>query len=120
MTTSAQRRSHARHRAATPRSRQLDLFIAERETPLVGLGVKLDRPVDRDRACCGNIFIIGPGKGPHAGELSCADCGQHRGWISNATAYWIESVVARFGTPATPISVRKSHTHEEEVPAQKN
>jgi hypothetical protein len=90
------------------RSRQLDLFLAEPQTPLVGLRVKLDRPADRDRACCRNICTIGPGKGPHAGELICADCNQHRSWISNATAYWIERVIARFGAPTSPIVVRKS------------
>jgi hypothetical protein len=87
------------------------------ETPLVGLRVRLDRPVDRYRPCCRNLCIIGPAKGPHAGELICADCGQHRGWISNTTAYWIENVISRFGAPTTPIVVRRSHIYKEEVPA---
>ena len=88
------------------------------EAPLVGLRVRMDRPVDRDRPCCRNFCTIGPAKRPHAGELICADCGKHRGWISNATAYWIESVIARFGVPTTPIMVRKSHTYQEEAPIQ--
>jgi hypothetical protein len=83
---------------------------------LIGLKVKLDRPVDRARPCCENICTIGAGKGPHAGELICADCGQHRGWLSKSTARWIESVITRFGAPNTPIVVRKSHTYEEEAP----
>jgi hypothetical protein len=96
---------------------QLDMLAAaEPKKPLVGLCVKLDRPVDRDRPCCRSICTIGPGKGPHAGELICADCGQHRGWLSKPTAHWIESVIARFGAPTTPIVVR-AHTYEEEVPA---
>jgi hypothetical protein len=66
-------------------NRQLDMFVAEPETPLIGLRVKLDRPVDRDRPCCRNFCTISFSKGPHAGELICADCGQHRGWISKAT-----------------------------------
>jgi hypothetical protein len=83
---------------------------------LVGLQVKLDRPVDRERPCCRNICVIDPGKGPHVGELICADCGQHRGWLSKPTARWIENVVTRFGAPTTPIIVRKTHTYEEEEP----
>jgi hypothetical protein len=83
---------------------------------LVGLRVKLDRPVDRERPCCLNICIIGPGGGPHAARLTCTGCGQHRGWLSKSTARWIESVITRFGAPTTPIVVRKSHTYEEEAP----
>jgi hypothetical protein len=98
------------------RSRQLDLFLAEPQTPLAGLRVKLNPPADHDRPCCANFCTIGPAKGAHAGELVCADCGQHRGWISNATACWIESVIARFGAPTTPIMVRRSP----EAPTQKN
>ena len=40
--------------------------------------------------------------------------------FGNATAYWIENVIARFGTPTTPIMVRRSRTYKEEAPAQKN
>jgi hypothetical protein len=83
---------------------------------LVGLTVKLDRPVDRERPCCHNVCTIGAGKGPHAGELICASCGRHRGWLSKPTAQWIEHVVTRFGAPTTPIVVRKSHTYQEEAP----
>jgi hypothetical protein len=85
-------------------------------SPLIGLKVRFDRPVDRERPCCRNICIIAAGKGPHAGELICTSCGQHRGWLSKATAQWIESVVTRFGAPTTPIVVRKAHTFEEEAP----
>jgi hypothetical protein len=84
-------------------------------SPLLGLRVRLDRPVDRERPCCRNICIIGPAKGPHAGELHCADCGQHRGWLSKSTGQWIEHVATRFGAPTTPIIVRKAHTFEEEA-----
>src|SRR5262245_22335137 len=79
---------------------------------LVGIRVKLDRPVDRDHPCCRNVCTVGAGRGPHAGELICSDCGQHRGWLSKSTAHWIETVVARLGVPTTPIVVRK----EEEEP----
>jgi hypothetical protein len=81
---------------------------------LVGLQVKLDCPVDRERPCCLNICTISPARGPHAGELVCAGCGQHRGWLSKSAAQWIEHVVTRFGAPTTPIVMRKSRPYEEE------
>jgi hypothetical protein len=83
---------------------------------LIGLKVKLDRPIDRGRPCCLNVCVIGAAHRPHAGELICAGCGQHRGWLSKATAQWIEHIVTRFGAPVTPIIVRKAHTFEEEAP----
>jgi hypothetical protein len=79
---------------------------------LVGLVVKLDRPMDREHPCCRNICVIGAARGPHAGELVCTGCGQHRGWLSKTTAQWIESGVRRFGPPTTPIVVRKTNTYE--------
>jgi hypothetical protein len=82
---------------------------------LIGLKVKLDRPVDREAPCCQNICTIGPAREPHAGELICADCGQHRGWLSKSTARWLEHIAARFGAPEV-ITVRKAHTFQEEVP----
>jgi hypothetical protein len=85
-------------------------------TPLLGLTVKLDRPVDRDRPCCNNVCIISAAEAPHAGALHCADCGQRRAWLSKSTAQWIEHVVTRFGAPTTPIVLRKSHTRREEAP----
>jgi hypothetical protein len=91
----------------------VDLFGAP---TLIGLKVKLDRPVDRERPCCRNICTISAGKGPHAGELTCTGCGQHRGWLSKSTAQWIEHVVTRFGAPTTPIVVRSSTLEQEEVP----
>ena len=93
---------------------QIDMFNASKNNGLIGLRVKLDRPVDREKPCCRNICIIGAGKGPHAHALHCSDCGQHRGWISKSTATWIEQVVTRFGAPTTPIVVR-NHTFEEEA-----
>jgi len=74
---------------------------------LTGLLVKLDRPT-----CCQNICVIGPGKGPHTGELRCTDCNQHRGWLSQETACWIASVIATFGRPVEPIVVHKTRDSE--------
>jgi hypothetical protein len=84
---------------------------------LLGLKVKLDRPIDHDRPCCNNICTIAAAEAPHAGILHCAGCGQRRGWLSTLTARWIETVVLRFGAPTTPIVVRKSHTDQEEEPS---
>jgi hypothetical protein len=42
---------------------------------LLGLHIKLDRPIDRERPCCRNICTIGPGKHPRIGILRCAYCG---------------------------------------------
>jgi hypothetical protein len=81
---------------------------------LIGLRVKLDRPIDKERPCCRNFCIIGPARGPHAGELSCADCSQHRGWLSKPTAQWLKTVVKKFGAPTSPIIIRKSHLYQED------
>jgi hypothetical protein len=92
---------------------QLDMINGD----LVGLEIKLNRPVDRERPCCRNVCTIGAARGPHAGELICTDCGQRRGWLSQSTAQWIREVVARFGAPRTPIIIRASsfyHQEEEE------
>jgi len=83
---------------------------------LTGLKIKLDRPVDRERPCCLNVCTIGAARGPHAGELICASCGQHRGWLSKSTAQWIGHVATRFGAPTTPIVVRGSTLEQEGAP----
>jgi hypothetical protein len=75
---------------------------------LIGLRVKLARPIDQKKPCCRNLAIIGAGSGPHAGEFRCVDCNRHRGWLSQSTASWISEVVNRFGAPTTPIVVRPS------------
>jgi hypothetical protein len=82
------------------------------------LKIKLDRPVDRERPCCRNICIVAT-----AYELTCADCGQHRGRLSPRTAQWIEHVATRFGAPeiitvrfgAQIITVHKAHALPEPV-----
>src|SRR5262249_383522 len=63
---------------------------------IAGPKVKPDRLVDRKRPCCKNICIITAG-----GELVCADCGQHGGWLSEKTTRWIEHIATRFGAPET-------------------
>jgi hypothetical protein len=78
---------------------------------LVGLKVRLDRPIDIEHPCCENVCTIGAGRGPHIGELVCTGCGKHRGWLSRQTAQCIESVATRFGAPEI-ITVRQAHTYE--------
>jgi hypothetical protein len=76
---------------------------------IAGLKIKLDHFVDRKRPCCKNICII-----TASGELVCADCGQHRGCLSEKTTRWIEHVATRFGAPTTPIVVRALEQEEGE------
>jgi hypothetical protein len=95
----------------------LDMF---ERNPLIGLRVKLDRPIDRDQPCCRNFCVIEPGRPPYAGALVCIDCGKRRGWLSQTTARWIASVAGRFVAPTRPIAVRKAHVFQEEVPPEKN
>src|SRR5262249_39179121 len=64
---------------------------------------KLDRPMDREHPCCRNISTIRKGKGPHVGELRCADCNQHRDWLSFEVACMV------FGLPQAPIVVHELH-----------
>ena len=59
---------------------QLDLMP---DNPLFGLQVK----IERQKACCGDIALIGHGKGPHYAELICASCGRHRGWLSKKNGF---------------------------------
>jgi hypothetical protein len=97
-------------------SAQHEMFVAEPradaspagESPLIGLKVKLDRPVDRERPCCRNVCIVSAGKGPHAGALVCADCGQHRGWVSNQSYKFLAETVRLFGRPTEAIEIRAS------------
>jgi hypothetical protein len=83
---------------------------------IIGLKVKLARPIDQQKPCCRNLAIIGEGKGPHAGALRCADCGNHRGWLSKTTAAWIETVINKFGAPAIITVMRPSSLDQEEAP----
>ena len=57
---------------------------------------------------CGQsaLSLIGPGRGPHAAEMRCKNCEQHRGWLSRETHRFIAETISRFGCPTTPIKVR--------------
>jgi hypothetical protein len=78
----------------------LDLF-GNPVTP--ALRVRLDQPL---KACCGNIAVVAPGKGPHAAELRCAGCDSHRGWPRRETLDFLTDLSQRFGAPAEPMILR--------------
>jgi hypothetical protein len=67
--------------------------------------------IDRERpfCCTTNVCVIGSGKGPHVGELRCADCGRHRGWLPKEAFCWFESVVAIYGPPVKPIEMAQDY-----------
>src|SRR5262249_53181929 len=79
----------------------------------VGLKVKLDRDIDREKPCHDNLAVIHPGKAQHAGEFRCAICGAHRGWCSQATHNLICETVRRFGAPGEPIIVRQNQQEKQ-------
>ncbi|MFL6797478.1 MAG: hypothetical protein ACJ8F3_08715 [Xanthobacteraceae bacterium] len=92
------------------RPAQLDLFVAPPTqphlpaSPIVGAPVRFaERNCDR---CGHEKALIGEGRGPHAGEILCARCHSHRGWLAKSTAAWLGSVVTKFGAPTTPIVLR--------------
>jgi hypothetical protein len=68
------------------------------------LRVRLDRTIDQRMTCCGsNVASVHCGRGPHAAELRCANCGAHRGWMpKKAHAFLIQTAT----TPAEPIILR--------------
>jgi hypothetical protein len=80
----------------------------EPQSSVIGTRVKLDRTIDRAKPCCENIAVIHPGKAQHAGELRCADCGAHRGWLPQQVHAFIQETAARFGAPTEPIVLRDS------------
>jgi hypothetical protein len=75
--------------------------------PLFGLEVAIESKTARP--CCehGDLAVIGHAAGPHAAKLTCASCGQHRGWLSKHTAEKIEKIIKQFGVPTEPIILRR-------------
>jgi hypothetical protein len=74
---------------------------------IVGIKVKLDRYIDREKPCHDNLAVVHPGKAQHVGEFRCAACGAHRGWLSQASRNLILETVRRFGAPPEPVLVRQ-------------
>jgi hypothetical protein len=86
----------------------LDLFDAtplrpEPQSPPIGIVVRLDRDIDRQRPCHDNVVTIQPGKASHAGELRCAKCNAHRGWAPEAMSDFVTETAKRFGPSQTII-----------------
>jgi hypothetical protein len=68
--------------------------------------VRPERATDRRNPCCRNLALVHEGKGPHAGELRCADCGRHRGWVSKRPANFLLNINVHFGVPTEPPVIR--------------
>jgi hypothetical protein len=69
---------------------------------LLGMHLRLDRACDRKNGCCRHMGVIGPGKGPHAFSLRCADCGRQRGWMKQHAADLLRAM-AKDGRLKSPI-----------------
>jgi hypothetical protein len=82
--------------------------------PLIGRAVTMDTPC---RACGSATALIGPGGGPHLGELRCSSCNKHRQWIGRssytAIAKFVAKIADTFGAPETIkfIKDRRSESH---------
>jgi hypothetical protein len=72
---------------------QQDMFT--QASPLCGVQVKLARNIDQQQPCHRNVAIVHPGKGPHAGELRCADCDRHRGWLSKEAGARLLAIIEK-------------------------
>ncbi len=80
---------------------------------------RLDREIDRQKPCCGNVAVIRPGKGPHAAELRCETCGNHRGWLRAEALTFIESLAQHWSASTEPLILRdttiQDHTMEKKT-----
>jgi hypothetical protein len=79
----------------------------EPHSPAIGMMVRLDRDIDRQKPCCSNTAVIRPGKAQHAGELRCATCNKHRGWLPQTVLNFITETTQRFGAPPEPVVIRQ-------------
>jgi hypothetical protein len=70
------------------------------------LRVRLERSIDHEAGCCSNVATVHIGRGPHAAELRCSDCGAHRGWLPKEAHDFVTQLAARFGAPVEPIILR--------------
>jgi hypothetical protein len=71
--------------------------------PLAGLRLRLEG--EYAHGCCKNEAIVHAGKGPHAAELRCADCGKHCGWLPRGAANWLLDVLSFW-----PEAKQRTHT----------
>jgi hypothetical protein len=72
---------------------QTEPFEHTPSSPINGMRLRLERKEDK-KGCCQNIAIIRAGKAPHVGELRCAECDRHRGWLPKEAANWLLTVLA--------------------------
>jgi hypothetical protein len=78
-------------------------------TSLIGLSIKLERTIDGPCAICGETAVIlGTGTAPHLAALRCLSCGRHRGRLPQTVADFLIALIAKFGRPAEPITIRNS------------
>lgn len=80
-----------------------DLFGHAEAPPMM---VRLDRGIDRQQPCHDNIAVIRPGKAQHAGELRCAQCDRHRGWLPREALNFLTDLAQQFGAPTEPLTLR--------------
>ena len=105
----------ARSQDDAPTKHQTDLFPETAPSdPLIGRTVTMDGSCP---ACGSATVLIGPGRGPHLGELRCSSCNKHRQRISRssytAIARFVAEIADTFGAPETIkfIKDRRSESH---------
>jgi hypothetical protein len=81
----------------------------------------IGRRVTFDPCQCGNrCALIGPGKGPHQGELRCQGCGKHRKWISHESyaevGRFFAEIVDQFGCVPDDVTFRCPTAPQAEAP----
>ncbi len=78
---------------------QLDLFdntvTAPSTAALTGTRLHLPSPCH----CGSSIVIVGSSAGPHSASIRCAECNQHRGWLSRAEHDRISAIVGKSTEP---------------------
>ena len=83
---------------------QLDLFgeATVPSTGIVGLQLRLSSPCH----CGCTIVVVGSAQGPHSAAITCAECRQHRGWLSRTEFERITAFISKSGRPTEPIDIR--------------
>jgi hypothetical protein len=62
-------------------------------------GLKV-RPPNKCKNCDSEFAVIGPGDGKYYATLTCS-CGRGRGFLTEFTGHWLETLVATFGGAPT-------------------
>jgi hypothetical protein len=86
---------------------QLDFFEELPTSPSTGV-IGLQVLLQSDCRHCGcATATVGSSKGPHHAALSCAACGEHRGWMDGQTHRFISGVIDVWGRPEAPVVVHQ-------------